>query len=342
MNTFFQGKTVLVTGHTGFKGAWLCIWLRELGAKVVGYSLEPPYPNSLFELAQLKDKLVDIRADTTDKEKLDATFTEHKPDIVMHLAAQALVRPSYDKPVETFATNVMGTINVMECVRKHQTKSCVLITSDKCYRNVEQEAGYKEDDAMSNQDPYSCSKGVTEMVVQCYRNSFNFKAATARAGNVVGGGDWAVDRIIPDTMRALAKDEPVVIRSPKSTRPWQFVLEPLSGYLLLAKKLYEGEEVSEGWNFGPDMSSVVTVKDLVELILKERGRGELRIEEDTSKKHEAKLLFLDTTKAKERINWKPRLTIQQTTHFILDWYTRYKNTDVYQLCADQIKEYEQA
>lgn len=337
---FFNGKKVLVTGHTGFKGAWLSLWLNDMGARVIGYALDPPYENSLFKLTNLKDKIIDIHADICDLNKLDEIFNKYKPDIVIHLAAQAIVRLSYDIPVETFTTNIVGTMNILECVKKYQTKSAVLITSDKCYKNIEQEEGYKETDAFSDQDPYSCSKGCAEMIAQSYRNSFGLKVATARAGNVVGGGDWAVNRIVPDIIKAIKKDEKVIIRNPESTRPWQFVLEPLRGYLILAKKQYEGEKLSEGFNFGPDRDSIVPVVDLSKLIINQWGSGEIEIQKDNSNKHEAGLLYLDCTKTREKIGWKTELDINKVVDYIVEWYKNYELGDVYQLCINQIYKYE--
>ena len=338
---FFKGKAVLVTGHTGFKGAWLSIWLNDMGARVVGYALDPPYKNSLFEITNLKDRIVDVRGDLRNFEKLESVFKEYKPDIVLHLAAQAIVRLAYDFPRETFETNVLGTINVMECLRKYKTKSAVLITSDKCYKNIEQEKGYVETDIFSDKDPYSCSKGCIEIVAQCYRNSFGLKVATPRAGNVIGGGDWAADRLVPDIFRALKKQEKIIIRNPTSTRPWLLVLEPLSGYLLLAKKQYEGDNLSEGWNFGPKRASIVPVKQIVEMIINNFGSGKLEVQGDESGKHEAGLLSLDSTKAKQRLEWQPKLNIQETISYVTEWYKDYENKDPHQLCIEQIKRYEE-
>ena len=336
---FFKGKTVLVTGHTGFKGSWLSIWLNELGAKVIGYSLEPPYPNSLFEQTKLKDKIIDIRADVRDFKKLKSIFEKYKPEIVFHLAAQAIVRLSYDIPIETFETNIIGTANILECLRKYPVKSAVIITSDKCYKNIEQEKGYIESDAFSDHDPYSCSKGCAEMITQSYRNSFNIKVATTRAGNVVGGGDWAVDRLIPDVMRALKLNKSIIIRNPNSVRPWQFILEPLSGYLLLAQKQYDGEYLSEGWNFGPERVSIIPVKRIAEMIINGWGYGNIVVQEDNNK-HEAGLLYLDINKAKKRLGWKPKFDIKKTIQYTVEWYKNYEKEDAYDLCVKQIKRYE--
>ena len=336
---FFQGKKVLVTGHTGFKGAWLSIWLRELGAQVVGYSLDPPYPNSLFELSNLKEKVMHIRGDLRDFEKLRSVFKEHEPDIVFHLAAQSRVRKSYDVPRETFTTNTMGSMHILECIRKYPVKSAVMITSDKCYKNKELTKGYVETDEMSDQDPYSCSKGCIELIAESYRNSFGVRVATTRAGNAVGGGDWAQDRLVPDIIRALMADLEIVIRSPNAVRPWQFVLEPLSGYMLLGEKLFNGEKLSGAWNFGPNQVSMVTVKKVVDLMIGRWGSGSVRIMPDDSK-YEATLLFLDCTKAKKGLQWEPRTDIKDAVDFIVQWYKNYGSREVYDLCVEQIKRFE--
>lgn len=339
-NNFWDGKCVLITGGSGFKGSWLSIWLIEMGAKVINYSIGPPYANGLFDLARLKNKIhEDITGDIRDLNKLDSVFCKYNPDIVIHLAAQAIVRTSYDIPRETFEINIMGTINVMECARKYKTKSVVLITSDKCYKNIEQEKGYIETDVFSDQDPYSCSKGCAEMVINSYRKSFGLKVASARAGNVIGGGDFAKDRLIPDIIKAITAGDDIIIRSPNAVRPWQFVLEPLRGYMLLAQLQYTGMDLSEGWNFGPKKKSMIPVKDIVELMIKEYHRGNLVIQEDKTK-HEAGLLFLDCNKAKEKISWEPKLTIQESIKYISEWYQNYESENVYQLCVSQIKRYE--
>ncbi|NQY67968.1 MAG: CDP-glucose 4,6-dehydratase [Flavobacteriales bacterium] len=337
---FYRGKKVLVTGHTGFKGTWMCIWLHDMGAEVIGYSNDTLYDNSLFEISNLSKKITDIRGDIRDLDALEKVFIEHQPEIILHLAAQSLVRLSYDIPIDTFSTNVMGTANVLECIRKHPVKSSVIITSDKCYLNIEKQEGYKEDDPFSTQDPYSASKGCAEMVAESYRYSFQLKLATTRAGNVVGGGDWAKDRLVPDAINALESNEDIVIRNPISTRPWQFVLEPIRGYLELAKRQYEGEDLNGGWNFGPERSSMVTVKEVIDLIIEKWGSGNLRIEGDTSNLSEAGLLFLDIDKADKQIDWRPKLNIDATVDYICEWYKNYKTEDAYQLCLKQIHKYD--
>jgi CDP-glucose 4,6-dehydratase len=339
-NNFFKEKKVLVTGHTGFKGAWLSIWLTELGANVIGYALDPPYPNSIFESSNLKEKITDIRADIKDLQKLKSVFKEHQPDIVIHLAAQSLLRKSYDIPAETYATNITGSINILECIREFPVKSTVLITSDKCYHNKEHGRGFIETDEMSTLDPYSTSKGCIEMITQSYRQSFNINVATARAGNVIGGGDWAHNRIVPDIIRGIQKEKDIIIRSPKAKRPWLFVLEPLAGYLLLAKKQYEGKDMNTGWNFGPQHASMINVKELATLICSLWGKGNVVVQKDTTTKKEATLLYLNWDKAKNELNWKPKLDINETITYIVDWYKHYQNKNVYDLCAQQIKKYE--
>lgn len=349
-NNIYKGKKVLVTGHTGFKGSWLSIWLNELGAELIGYSLDPYTEKDNFVLSELKNKMIDIRGDIRDKEKLRKVFEEYKPEIVFHLAAQPLVRLSYEIPVETYEVNVMGTINVMECIRKtKETKIGIMITTDKCYENREQIWGYREDEAMGGYDPYSSSKGATEIAISSWRRSFfnpkdyekHGKAiASVRAGNVIGGGDWAKDRIIPDCIKALEKDEAIEIRSPKSIRPWEHVLEPLSGYLLLGEKLLANPEKFAGaWNFGPDLDSVVNVWDIGKKVVKNYEKGELKDVSDPKALHEAKLLALDISKARFSLGWKPTLNIDETIKMTVQWYKEYMNEIVYELCVEQIKEF---
>lgn len=349
-NDIYRGKKVLVTGHTGFKGSWLSIWLKEMGAEVIGYALDPYTEKDNFILAELKDKIIDIRGDIRDKKHLEEVFSTYKPEIVFHLAAQPLVRLSYDIPVETYEVNVMGTINVMECIRStKETKIGIMITTDKCYENREQIWGYRENEAMGGYDPYSSSKGAAEIAINSWRRSFfnpkdyekHGKAiASVRAGNVIGGGDWAKDRIIPDCIKALEENKIIEIRSPKSIRPWEHVLEPLSGYLLLGQKLYENPtQYADGWNFGPNLDSIVTVWEIAEKVIKNYGSGKLNDISNPNELHEAKLLALDIAKARFELGWKPTLDIEETIEMTVEWYREYMNRDVYELCVDQINRF---
>lgn len=348
---FFKGKKVLVTGHTGFKGSWLSVWLNELGAEVVGVGLDPYSDRDNYVLSGIGKKIkADIRADIRDGERMKEIFSEYKPEIVFHLAAQPLVRLSYDIPVETYQTNVMGTINVLEAIRSTDSvKVGVMTTTDKCYENKEQIWGYRENEPMGGYDPYSSSKGAAEIAISSWRRSFfnpkdydrhGKSIASVRAGNVIGGGDWALDRIIPDCIRALEAGKPIDIRSPKAIRPWQHVLEPLSGYMLLAKKMWESPtEYCEGWNFGPRAESISTVWEVASKVIDNYGSGELCDLSDPYALHEAKLLMLDISKAKFRLGWEPRMNIDQTVALTIDWYRDYKDMEVSRLCRRQIKEY---
>lgn len=350
-DNFYRGKRVLVTGHTGFKGSWLSVWLHELGAEVIGVGLDPATDRDNFVLTGICEKIkADIRADIRDGERMKEIFAEYKPEIVFHLAAQPLVRLSYDIPVETYQTNVMGTINVMEAIRATDSvKVGVMITTDKCYENKEQIWGYRENEPMGGYDPYSSSKGAAEIAIASWRRSFfnpndylrhGKSIASVRAGNVIGGGDWALDRIIPDCIRALEAGKPIDIRSPKAIRPWQHVLEPLSGYMLLAKKMRESPtEYCEGWNFGPRAESISTVWEVASKVVRNYGTGTLRDLSDPNALHEAKLLMLDISKAKFRLGWEPRMDIDQTVALTVDWYSRYRTEDAYALCVRQIQEY---
>lgn len=348
-DNFFRGKRVLVTGHTGFKGSWLSIWLHELGAEVVGVSQEPFTNRDNFVLSGIGNKIMaDLRANICNGQKMKEIFQKYQPEIVFHLAAQPLVRYSYEQPVETYEANVMGTIHVMEAIRStNSVKVGVMITTDKCYDNKEQMRGYKEDDPFGGYDPYSSSKGACEIAIQSWRRSFfnpedygkkhHVSLASVRAGNVIGGGDWALDRIIPDCIKALEQDKVIDIRSPKAIRPWEHVLEPLSGYMLLAKKQWEHPtEFCEGWNFGPGSESVSTVWEVATELIKNYGKGELKDSSDPNAVHEAKLLMLDITKAKTKLGWKPRMNMQQCMELVADWYKRYQAEDVYQLCVEEI------
>jgi len=346
----YKNKRVLITGHTGFKGSWLAIWLKELGAEVIGFALDPYTDKDNFVLAGLSDKITDLRGDVRDKKRLEEVFSTYKPEIVFHLAAQPLVRLSYEIPVETYEVNVMGTINVLECIRKtSETKIGIMITTDKCYENKEQIWGYRENEPMGGYDPYSSSKGAAEIAISSWRRSFfnpkeyekHGKAiASVRAGNVIGGGDWAKDRIIPDCINALENDKAIEIRSPLSIRPWEHVLEPLSGYLLLGAKMLENPvKYADGWNFGPTLDSIVTVWEIAEKVIKNYGKGKLIDTSDSNAVHEAKLLALDISKARFELGWKPRLNIEQTIEMTVDWYKKYKYEDVYKLCIEQIAEF---
>lgn len=351
-HNFYKGKRILVTGHTGFKGSWLSIWLHELGAEVVGIGRDPYSERDNFVLSCVGKKInADIRADIRDGEKMKEIFSEYQPEIVFHLAAQPLVRLSYEIPVETYQTNVMGTINIMEAIRATgSVKVGVMITTDKCYDNKEQMRGYKEDDPLGGYEPYSSSKGACEIAIQSWRRSFfnpddydkkhHVSLASVRAGNVIGGGDWAKDRIIPDCIRALEAGKPIEIRCPKAVRPWEHVLEPLSGYLLLAQKMWENPtEYCEGWNFGPEQGSVLTVWEIATAIIENFGYGELKDVSDPNALHEAKRLMLDITKAKNRLGWKPRLDAKQCAVLTSDWYKKYQNEDVYSICVDEINKF---
>lgn len=351
-DNFYCGKRVLVTGHTGFKGSWLSIWLHELGAEVVGVSQDPFTNRDNYVLSGIGHKMMaDLRSDICDGQKMKEIFQKYQPEIVFHLAAQPLVRYSYEQPVETYEANVMGTIHVMEAIRATSSvKVGVMITTDKCYDNKEQMRGYKEDDPFGGYDPYSSSKGACEIAIQSWRRSFfnpedygkkhHVSLASVRAGNVIGGGDWALDRIIPDCIKALEQDKVIDIRSPKAIRPWEHVLEPLSGYMLLAKKQWEHPtEFCEGWNFGPESESVSTVWEVATELIKNYGKGKLKDSSDPNAVHEAKLLMLDITKAKTKLGWKPRMNMQQCMDLVADWYKRYRSDNVYQLCVEEIEKF---
>ncbi|GAB4060177.1 CDP-glucose 4,6-dehydratase [Uliginosibacterium sediminicola] len=347
LQAFWRGKRVFLTGHTGFKGSWLSLWLQSLGAELHGFALKPPTTPALFDEARVADGMHSTFGDVRDYDAVFAAMSAAKPDIVIHMAAQPLVRYSYKAPVETYATNVMGTVHVLEAARQLGTvKAIVNVTTDKCYENKEWVWGYREDEPMGGYDPYSNSKGCSELVTSAYRRSFFQSAgialASGRAGNVIGGGDWADDRLIPDILRAFEKGQPVVIRNPHSTRPWQHVLEPLSGYLNLAEKLYnEGQAWAEGWNFGPHDDDARPVQWIVEHMVGAWGRGASWQLDGGNHPHEAHYLKLDISKAKSRLNWQPSWNLATALKQIVSWHQAWLDKqDVRALCLQQIEEYQ--
>ena len=340
MQSLFSGiykdKTVLVTGHTGFKGSWLCFWLKQMGAKVIGYSLEAPTNPNHIELLNLD--IVSIIGDIRDLDKLNQVFNEYKPDIVFHLAAQPLVRLSYENPIETYETNVMGTLKVFEASRINNVKAIVNITSDKAYENREWIWGYRENDPMGGYDPYSSSKGCADILTNSYRNSFfnikdykikhNTLLATCRAGNVIGGGDWAKDRLITDIMLSVSQGKKVSIRNPKATRPWQHVLEPLSGYLHIGQKLLEEKvEFADAWNFGPSDEGSICVEEVVKNVKKHWDKIDYEINIDPNQLHEANLLKLDCSKVHILLKWKDVWDSQTTFEKTVKWYKSFYEED---------------
>lgn len=350
MMEFYKNKRILITGHTGFKGSWLAIWLHQLGAQVIGFAQEPYSKKDNFVLSKIGEKIINLRGDICDINQVRAIFEQYQPEIVFHLAAQSLVRQSYICAVETYNTNVMGSINVMEAFKQcKSTKVAVMITSDKCYENKEHLTPYKEDDAMGGYDPYSSSKGAAEIAISSWRRSFmnpndyithGKSIASVRAGNVIGGGDWTKDRIIPDCIRAIENNTEIEIRNPKAIRPWQHVLEPLSGYMLLAQKMWENPVAfCEGWNFGPLQNSVANVWDIATKVINHYGKGSLQKNVLNNNLHEAQLLTLDISKSQSRLGWNPRLTLSETIELTIDWYKKYSTLDVYNLCINQIFNY---
>jgi CDP-glucose 4,6-dehydratase len=348
---FWRGKRVFLTGHTGFKGSWLSLWLQNLGANLTGYSLSPPSCPSLFEEARVADGMTSIEGDIRDLDNLIKVMQAAQPEIVIHMAAQPLVRYSYQNPVDTYATNVMGTVHMLEAVRATPTiRAVVNITTDKCYENKEWVWGYRENDPMGGYDPYSSSKGCAELVSAAYRSSFfnpesyekhGVALATVRAGNVIGGGDWAQDRLIPDTLAAFEHGKPVCIRIPNAIRPWQHVLEPLHGYLLLAEKLFQtGPAYAEGWNFGPADHDCRPVGWIVELLAKEWGK-DARWEIDVlPQPHEANFLKLDSSKAMARLGWRPIWDLKRALQSIVTWHqARLAGADLKAFSLGQILEY---
>jgi len=348
---FWRGRRVFLTGHTGFKGTWLNLWLQSLQADVWGLALDPSQEPSFYDLSRASNGIKDLRGDIRDPSFVRAKVEECQPEIIFHLAAQALVRPSYVDPLGTYATNVMGTAHVLDAARHcPSVRAIVVVTSDKCYENREWDRGYTEDDAMGGYDPYSSSKGCAELVTSAYRRSFfnvasydkhHVGLASVRAGNVIGGGDWSVDRLIPDAMRAFMASQDFVVRFPDAVRPWQHVLEPLSGYLHLAQQLYTNPAFAEGWNFGPDAEAEKPVRYLSEHIVSLWGDDAKWLSKpDANAPHEAHYLTLDTTKARTILNWRPQLTLDEALSLTVAWYKAFKQgADMRDFSLAQIASY---
>ena len=346
---FWHGKKVFLTGHTGFKGSWLSLWLQMLGAEVTGYSLEPPTVPSLFEVASVASGMRSITGDVCDLANLKQAIAKCKPEIVVHMAAQSLVRVSYQDPILTYQTNVMGTANLLQAVRETPSVSAVLvITSDKCYENRNSPQGYREIDPLGGHDPYSSSKACAELVASAYRSSFFLdrsgrpvSLATARAGNVIGGADWAQDRLIPDIVKAFSEGKVLKVRNPEAVRPWQHVLEPLRGYLMLAQKLYEnGTAFANAWNFGPDSNDAKPVQWIVEQIADKWGSDAAWEVDDGEHPHEAQMLYLDWSKASQQLGWHPVLRLPEALSMTVDWYKHFlSGQNAREKCLEQIAAY---
>ncbi len=346
---FWYGKRVLLTGHTGFKGSWLSLWLQSMGAELHGLALKPPTTPALFDEARVGEGMASVIGDIRDFATVLATVEACKPEIVIHMAAQPLVRYSYRAPIDTYATNVMGTVHLLEAARHVDTiRAIVNVTTDKCYENKEWVWGYREDEAMGGYDPYSNSKGCSELVTSAYRRSFfqqsEIALASARAGNVIGGGDWATDRLVPDILRAFESNQPVIIRNPHATRPWQHVLEPLSGYLVLAERLYnDGQIFAEGWNFGPHDGDARPVQWIVEHMVQVWENGASWQRDGAMHPHEANYLKLDISKAKAKLEWQPRWDLSTALQLIVEWHRTWLDKgDAQAKCLQQITQYQNA
>lgn len=349
---FWRGKKVFITGHTGFKGSWLSLWLLTAGAEVSGLALAPHTTPSLFQAVTLGNRINSVFADITDLEQVRATLERSEAEVIFHLAAQPLVRHSYADPVGTYKTNVVGTAHLLEAARRLKTlRAIIVVTSDKCYDNKEWEWAYRETDTLGGRDPYSNSKACAELVVSAYRQSFFSTAsfpehrtaiASVRAGNVIGGGDWADDRLLPDAVRALSSEAPVLVRNPRAVRPWQHVLEPLHGYLLLAERLAAGEvSCGEAWNFGPENTDLVSVADLMDTFCELWGRGARWHSDGGSHPHEAHSLRLDSSKARNRLLWRPCLSLRTALGWTVDWYRNFlTGSDIEAFTVKQIEHYE--
>jgi CDP-glucose 4,6-dehydratase len=345
---FWRGKRVFLTGHTGFKGSWLSLWLQSMGAIVKGYALAPPTRPALYEEANVAESMESDFGDVRDLNMLSTSIISFRPEILIHMAAQPLVRLSYKEPVDTYSTNVMGTVNVLEAARHSSTlRAIVNVTTDKCYENKEWFWGYREDEPMGGHDPYSNSKGCAELVTSAFRSSYFSQSggpslASARAGNVIGGGDWADDRLIPDILRAFEAREPVIIRNPLATRPWQHVLEPLSGYLILAQKLFTNDQkFAGGWNFGPRDQDVKTVESILEYMVSKWGEDASWQLDKDAQPHEARLLKLDTSKANSLLGWQPKWSLEFALDLIVDWQLHWlAGSDVRAKTLEQIEQYQ--
>lgn len=351
--TFWDKKRVFITGHTGFKGSWLCLWLNSMGAEVTGYALDPPTEPSLFKLCNIHELIHSIKGDVRDLDFLRKSICDARPEVVIHMAAQPLVRDSYTSPVDTYEINVMGTVNVLEAVRStNGIKAVINVTTDKCYENKEWLWGYRENEPFGGYDPYSNSKACSELVTAAYRSSFfnhakynihGVAVASARAGNVIGGGDWARDRLITDCVNSLLQGDKIRIRNPHAIRPWQHVLEPLAGYLSLAEKLHaNGAEFAEGWNFGPDESDAKTVEWIVRTLCQKWDGAPGYYIDKGEHPHEATYLKLDCSKAKSRLEWRPKWDLEKTIDCIIEWTKDYKaGKDLRKTCLKQIANYVQ-
>jgi len=348
---FWQNKKVLITGHTGFKGSWLSLWLQQLGAKVIGFSLPPPTHPSLFETANIAQEMISIIGDIRNLDTVKHLFNEHQPEIVIHMAAQPLVRYSYQEPIETYQTNVMGTLNILEGIRSiTQVRAAVMITTDKCYENKEWIWAYRENEPMGGYDPYSSSKACAELLISSYRNSYypadkfnqhQTAIASARVGNVIGGGDWAKDRLIPDIIHAFQQSHAIHVRNPNAIRPWQHVLEPLAGYLKLTEHLYnKGPEYAEAWNFGPQEEDTKSVQWIVEQMKTLWGNSANWTFDQGDHPHEANHLKLDCSKAHARLSWWPKWHLHHALEKIIDWHkAELSGANLKKICLSQIDEY---
>lgn len=347
---FWRNKKVFLTGHTGFKGGWLLYWLHLMGAKIIGYALPPNTQPAIYDVLQLEELMEhSYIGDIRDINTLSQSLIESAPDVVIHMAAQPLVRYSYSHPLETYAVNIMGTAHLLEALRLvPSVRATVIVTTDKCYENIERKAGYSEEDPMGGYDPYSSSKGCAELLTSAYRRSFfsdldNHNAiASARAGNVIGGGDWSADRLIPDAIRAFEKNQALVIRNPLATRPWQHVLEPLSGYLVLAQTLYQqGQDYASGWNFGPDDEDARSVQEVIDLFIEYWGSGACWHQDSSAQPHEAQLLRLNCAKSKAKLNWRPKWHLENALEKIVTWHHAFnEGLDMRAITQSHIQDYQ--